>query len=82
MSAKTSDRGSTRERSGRLVAVNGVQQWLCPNCGAKLAEIVGERVVIRIRDRTISLRVDLYPDQVCWRCGETSVLAGGTSDEP
>lgn len=48
--------------------------WRCPNCNAKLAEIVGERVVIRMRNRRLSLPAIDDIDQVCWRCGVVSVL--------
>jgi hypothetical protein len=60
--------------NARILLVNGVQEWHCPNCDAKLAEIIGARVVIRVRERLISLRSDVEQDQVCWKCGTTSHL--------
>lgn len=57
----------------------GAVEWHCPNCDQKLAEIVGQRVVIRVKDRTITLRSDLEPDQVCWKCGATSVYEQETA---
>lgn len=53
---------------------NGTAEWHCPNCDQKLAEIIGSRVVIRARERLISLRSDVEQDQVCWKCGTTSVF--------
>jgi ribosomal protein S27AE len=58
----------------KVVVVNGDREWHCPNCGTKLAAIIGARVVIRVRERLISLRSDVEPDQVCWKCGTTSYL--------
>jgi predicted RNA-binding Zn-ribbon protein involved in translation (DUF1610 family) len=60
--------------AAKIVSISGVREWHCPNCGTKLAEILGRRVVIRVRDRLISLRSDVEPDQVCWKCGTTSNL--------
>lgn len=59
----------------KIVNVGGCKVWHCPNCDQKLAEIVGSRVVIRIKERMISLSSNAEPDQVCWRCGTTSVLS-------
>lgn len=63
--------------AARIVPVDGTtREWRCPNCDAMLAQIIGDRVVIRVRDRTIYLRAELEPDQVCWRCGTMSALVG------
>ena len=61
-------------KPARIETIAGTREWHCPNCDAKLGEIIGERVVIRVRDRLISLRSDVEQDQVCWRCGITSSL--------
>ena len=58
---------------------HGSTVWLCPNCDQKLAEIIGQRVVIRVRERLISLRSDVEQDQVCWKCGTTSVYERETA---
>jgi len=64
-------------RSAIITTHNGTAEWHCPNCDQKLAEIIGQRVVIRARERLISLRSDVEPDQVCWKCGTTSVYEQG-----
>lgn len=46
--------------------------WACPNCGTKLAEIVGRRAVIRYERRVWSMALDADPQQTCGKCGETS----------
>lgn len=61
----------------KITNEQGTRAWRCPNCDAKLAEIVGKRVVIRARDRLISLRSDVEQDQVCWKCGIMSYLNQG-----
>lgn len=66
-----------RMEPARIVVVNGDREWHCPNCNARLAQLIGERVVIRVRDRLISMRSDVEPDQVCWKCGITSNLERG-----
>lgn len=59
--------------TARIVVIDDtVREWRCPNCGSMLAQIIGDRVVIRVRDRMISLPADVEQDQVCWRCGVTS----------
>jgi ribosomal protein L37AE/L43A len=58
--------------AARIVVVNGDREWHCPNCNTRLAQLIGDRVVIRVRDRVITMRADLEPDQVCWKCGTTS----------
>jgi hypothetical protein len=67
--------------AAKVVSENGHTWWKCPNCDQKLAELVGARVVIRVHSRLISLPRDLEQDQVCWRCGLTSVLPGGRRRE-
>lgn len=58
----------------KVVTEQGISTWRCPNCDQKLGNILGVRVVIRVSDRLISLPATVEPDQVCWRCGTTSVL--------
>ncbi len=61
-------------KDAKIVTEAGHTWWKCPNCTQRLAEIIGERVVIRSQDRLISLRSDADQDQVCWRCGIMSRL--------
>lgn len=61
----------------KITNEQGTRSWRCPNCDAKLAEILGKRVVIRAQDRLISLRSDVEQDQVCWKCGTTSLYREG-----
>lgn len=49
--------------------------WLCPNCQAKLAEIVGSRVVVRSGDRRITMELRWQPTQDCPRCGCVSQVS-------
>lgn len=58
----------------RIVLANGVAHWRCPNCGQKLAEIIGGRVVISVGHCRVSIAVASEPDQVCWKCGQVSSL--------
>lgn len=58
----------------KITTERGLPMWRCPNCGQKLAEILGDRVVIKAGTRTISLPVGVEQDQVCWRCGTMSAL--------
>ncbi len=50
--------------------------WLCPNCGQKMGEIVGARVLVSIGDRQLRMPLRNEPEQDCPRCGETSQLVG------
>lgn len=58
----------------KITTEHGFEVWRCPNCEQKLADIIGMRVVIKVGERRISLRSDVEQDQVCWKCGMTSVL--------
>jgi DNA-directed RNA polymerase subunit RPC12/RpoP len=64
----------TAPRPGRLV--DG-RFWCCANCGAKLAEIVGKRAVIRYERRQWSQSLDADPWQACPTCGEVNGLPEG-----
>jgi hypothetical protein len=48
--------------------------WLCPSCGKRLAEIVGDRVVIRQGRSQWSMPVRNQPETVCPHCLASSVL--------
>jgi hypothetical protein len=48
--------------------------WMCPACGKRLAELVGDRVVIRSGREQWSFPVRNQPETVCPRCLATSVL--------
>lgn len=54
---------------GRLV---DSRWWCCPNCPAKLGELIGNRVVIRFDARMISMALDTDPRQTCPKCGTES----------
>ena len=43
-------------------------KWQCPNCGQRLGDVMGERVVIRISERRISVPLRNGIDQTCWKC--------------
>lgn len=62
-------------QNARITTERGHSWWRCPNCHQKLAEIIGNRVVIRVGERMLSLPAEREPDQVCWKCGTTSVLS-------
>ena len=49
-------------------------KWQCPNCGQRLGDVMGERVVIRISERRISVPLRDGIDQACWKCGTHSEL--------
>lgn len=65
--------------AAKITTEAGHTWWRCPNCDAKQAEIIGRRVVILAKDRRISLPADVEQDQVCWKCGTTSILEGQQS---
>lgn len=56
-------------RPGRLV--DG-RWWCCCNCGQRLGEIVGRRVVIRYERRQWSQSLAADPEQTCPKCGQVS----------
>lgn len=58
----------------KITIESGHTWWLCPNCRKRLAEIIGDRVVIEARDRRITIAVTKEPDQVCPKCGESSAV--------
>lgn len=58
----------------RIVERQGRQWWLCPVCAKTLAEVIGDRIVIRVHERVIGMARAKTPDQVCPQCGTHSVL--------
>jgi hypothetical protein len=46
--------------------------WCCANCGQRLGEIVGKRVVIRYQRLHGSHAIDADPYLTCWKCGAVS----------
>jgi hypothetical protein len=56
--------------------VNGRQWWRCPCCRRTLAEIVGDRIVVKVAHQTVRLPRVGDVDQPCPRCGAVSVLRG------
>lgn len=58
----------------KVVLEKGCRWWRCPNCGQKMAELVGERVVIKAAGVLISLRARPV-EQGCPRCGMVSELS-------
>lgn len=48
--------------------------WLCPNCGMKLGEVIGVRVVIQAGGRQVRMPVAKEPEQDCPKCGQASRL--------
>lgn len=55
---------------------DGRRFWFCPNCGQKLGEIVGCRVIIVVGPRQVRMPVEKRPEQDCPRCGVASEVAG------
>lgn len=51
-----------------------VIKWECPNCGQRLGDVMGDRVVIKMSDRRISIPLRDGTDQTCWKCGAYSEL--------
>ncbi len=49
-------------------------RWECPNCGQRLGDVMGDRVVIKMSDRRISIPLREGVDQACWKCGTHSEL--------
>jgi rubrerythrin len=49
--------------------------WRCPSCNRTLGELVGERLVVKIADRTLTFPAIADADQTCPKCGCVSVLA-------
>jgi ribosomal protein S27AE len=58
----------------RIETVQGHRWWKCPNCGQKMGEVVGQRVIISVGDRQIRMPSANQPEQDCPRCGQSSVL--------
>lgn len=61
-------------QAAKIVIRAGHTWWLCPNCSQKLAEIIGDRIVIRSGPIMITLGKHTEPDQTCHRCGASSLL--------
>lgn len=57
-----------------IVTEDGHTYWMCPNCGQKLAEIVGTQVVISAGKIRVFVEATKEPGQACYRCGMPSVL--------
>lgn len=55
----------------KIIVEHGVRTWRCPNCGLKMAELHGTRVVIKAGQAIISVRTPEI-EQTCPRCGECS----------
>ena len=51
-----------------------VIRWECPNCGQRLADVMGDRVVIKTGDRRISFPLRDGTEQTCPKCGAYSEL--------
>ncbi len=60
--------------ASRIETRGGQRSWLCGNCGRKLGEIIGDRVVIRIGARELRMPIQKTPEQDCPRCGQPSTL--------
>lgn len=50
------------------------QRWECPNCGQHLGEVMGERLVIAVKERRLSIPIREGTEQTCWRCGSVSEM--------
>lgn len=61
-----------------IEASGGRHWWRCPNCGQKLGEVVGERVIIEAGRRRLRMPVRTEPEQDCPRCGAASAIKKGT----
>lgn len=57
-----------------IVTEDGRDYWMCPNCGQKLAEIIGTQVVISAGKIRVFVESEKEPGQACFRCGMPSVL--------
>lgn len=64
--------------TARLVRRGGHMVWTCPTseCHKTLAEVFGDRIVIRTGDRFIEARVSSGLQQTCPTCGAKSAIAG------
>lgn len=49
-------------------------KWECPNCGQRLGDVLGDRVVIKVSGRSISVPLRDGVDQSCPRCGAYSEI--------
>lgn len=61
-----------------LSTEGGHTWWLCPACRKRLAELVGDRVVIRSGKEAWAFPVRNEPEVTCPRCLATSVLDTST----
>jgi len=59
---------------GRIETRDGRRWWSCPNCGQKLGEVVGTRIVMITGARQIRMPVDKEPEYDCPRCEQASRL--------
>jgi len=57
-----------------IATEGGHTWWYCPSCHKRLAEIVGDRVVIRSGKEVWAMPVRNEPEVTCPRCLATSVL--------
>jgi len=58
----------------KLTQEAGHTWWLCPSCGRKLAELIGDRVVIRQGHGEWSMPRRNEPETTCPRCHASSEL--------
>ena len=57
-----------------VVTQIAVIKWECPNCGQRLGDVMGDRVVIKVTGRRISIPLRNGTDQACPKCGAYSEL--------
>ena len=62
----------------RIEVRDGRRWWLCPCCGQRLGELHGDRVVIAVGDRRVTMPARNEPEQTCPKCGAASVVGGTT----
>jgi len=62
--------------AGQIVTVGGHTWWHCANaaCRQKLGEIIGPRLVIRLKGVQLSLSVAADPECTCPRCGTLNAM--------
>ncbi len=58
----------------RVETRQGRRWWLCANCGQKLGEVVGARVIVRSGKCEVRLPVEKGPERDCPKCGQASGL--------
>ena len=67
---------TTTATPARVETRQGRRWWLCANCGAKLGEVVGARVIIKAGATEVRLPVEKGPERDCPKCGQASGLVG------